>query len=544
VLLINLLFSHLEPKMSFHKSLLLKPLRANIPIVNLVTPDPRASIRKEQEMLKGHNIEVNYCEWDLIRGISPKPLKEKSETNDFLVWLNIRSQEQQTSIEILTQNPVECLNWFFKFLTQTDNNYTLLWFHNAHLFLASEGVQQCINNLREPLKERHSLLVLLSPEEISFQAGASITKGLPAALKEDILILEESHLSDEEILEQLDAFIDNFAGEPVQPLMREKRPQALELLRGFSPFQTEQLIALSLSKDLGIDLEYLAAERTKLITSTSGLSLYKGTETFEDIQGCANIKQFLTRILNNEARAPKAIVFIDEIEKSLAGIAGDLSGVSQDYLGQMLSWMQDKQVAGMLFVGPPGTAKSAIAKITGNEGGIPSIIFDLGGLKGSLVGESEKNLRKCLKIINTLSQERILLIATSNNIDILPPEMKRRFNLGTFFFDLPTQPERDAIWAEYCKKFSVSLFDGSQVVIDTNWTGAEIRNCCDIANRLGCSLEEASKFIVPVYKFDKEKIDALRAKANEKYISASYAGVYKYSKLTLPDNKPKRDVQL
>jgi len=533
----------------FNKSLLEKPWKANIPIVNLVTSDPRATIKKEWDLFINLKQDKQIEEWNLLLGLYNQ--EADNIPSSFRSWLKDRAKEQESSVEILSTNPTECLNWFYKYLLvkkEDDFFPIILFFHNSHLFLSNESVQQAICNLREPLKQNHCILVLLTPEEVSFQSGPTVIKGLPTSIKEDVLILEEANFCDEEILTELKSFTDSYRGQEIYNLMLEKEDKTIELLRGFTPFQTEQLIALSLSKDKGIDLEYLAAERLKLIQGTGGLNLYKRKETFSDIQGCDNVKQFLGRILKNETRSPKAIVFIDEIEKALAGIAGDLSGVSQDYLGQMLSWMQDKNVAGMLFVGPPGTAKSALAKIAGNEGQIPSLIFDLGSLRGSLVGESEKNLRKALKMINTISQERILLIATSNNIDILPPELKRRFNLGTFFFDLPSAQERRAIWDEYIKKFNLTIDEFTlDSNLDNNWTGAEIRNCCDIANRLQCSLEEASKFIVPVYKFDKPKIDSLRAKAHDKYISASYSGTYKYQgkfEREQTDKQPSRDIKL
>ncbi|MGB7590439.1 MAG: hypothetical protein WBO19_04275, partial [Terriglobia bacterium] len=44
--------------------------------------------------------------------------------------------------------------------------------------------------------------------------------------------------------------------------------------------------------------------------------------------------------------------------------------------------------------------------------------------------------------IDAVSQGRMLFIATCNSIASLPPELRRRFTLGTFFFDLPTVDER------------------------------------------------------------------------------------------------------
>src|SRR5207247_2098718 len=163
-------------------------------------------------------------------------------------------------------------------------------------------------------------------------------------------------------------------------------------------------------------------------------SVRKGGETFSDIGGVDNAKTFLARLVHGK-EPPRAIVFIDEIEKALAGSSGDSSGVSQSFLGTLLSWMQDKEAQGCLFLGPPGAAKSAVAKAVGNTVGIPTISFDLSGMKASLVGESEARLRIALDVVEAVSQGRALFVATCNSLAALAPEIRRRFKEVTMFFD-------------------------------------------------------------------------------------------------------------
>jgi ATPases of the AAA+ class len=61
------------------------------------------------------------------------------------------------------------------------------------------------------------------------------------------------------------------------------------------------------------------------------------------------------------------IVFLDEIEKAFAGTGTDLSGVKTEMTGTMLTWMQDNEADGLIFIGPPGAAKRAVAKATGEH---------------------------------------------------------------------------------------------------------------------------------------------------------------------------------
>ncbi len=141
----------------------------------------------------------------------------------------------------------------------------------------------------------------------------------------------------------------------------------------------------------------------------------------------------------------------------------------------MLTWMQDNEADGLIFIGPPGAAKSAVAKATGNTAGIPTIAFDLGAMQSSLVGGSGERLRSALKVVDAVSQGRALFIATCNSIASLPPELRRRFTLGTFFFDLPSADEREAIWRIYEKKYDVS----GERPEDEGWT-VTINSIADI----------------------------------------------------------------
>jgi SpoVK/Ycf46/Vps4 family AAA+-type ATPase len=211
----------------------------------------------------------------------------------------------------------------------------------------------------------------------------------------------------------------------------------------------------------------------------------------------------------------------------LAGVAGDTSGVSQEQHGELLSYMQDNDVDGVIYVGPAGGGKSAMAKSAGNFGGVPTIAMNFGAMKAGIVGESGRKFRTALKVCKAISQGRMLFIATSNNIGSISPELKRRFCLGTFFFDLPKKETRKDIWELYAQKFGLTAeqFDTSKVA-DDDWTGAEIRTCCKLAARFGTSIGDASGYIVPVARVASDRIEQLRREANGTYINAAAEGFY------------------
>jgi hypothetical protein len=296
--------------------------------------------------------------------------------------------------------------------------------------------------------------------------------------------------------------------------------KSVDALVGLAAFPAEQVLAMSLSKN-GLDLDRLWERKCQAVEQTPGLAIWRGGETFDQIGGCDTIKRFLTAVLHGR-EAPRLVVFVDEIEKAFAGTGTDMSGVKTEMTGTMLSWMQDRGADGTIFIGPPGAAKSAVAKAAGATAGIPTVAFDLSAMQSSLVGGSGERLRAALQVVDAISQGRSLWIATCNSITSLPPELRRRFTLGTFFFDLPSAEEREAIWEIYIQRWNLT----GDRPDDDGWTGAEIKECCRKAWRLKLSLRESAEYIVPVSRSAADQIEALRRQASGRFLSASQPGVF------------------
>ncbi|GDX40067.1 hypothetical protein LBMAG21_03590 [Armatimonadota bacterium] len=484
--------------------------RVSTPLIAIRTPDPASTI---ETLVCG--FEENpppFLQWDVIRGLAGV-----SEAGNSALALF-----GSEAIEV-SQNPVEAL-----ILAAKLPERSILFLHNSHRYTEQPAVAQAIWNLRDLYKSNKRTLVLLCP-----------VLCLPAELVQDVWVLEEALPNSEQLATLVRAQYECAqATNSLPDLCEAVVLHAVDATIGLFAFPAEQAIALSITPD-GLDIPSLWERKRQMIEQTPGLSVWRGGETFADIGGVQNAKTFLTRLVNGK-EPPRAVVFIDEIEKALAGSMGDSSGVSQSFLGTLLSWMQDKEAQGCLFLGPPGAAKSAVAKAIGNTVGIPTISFDLSGMKASLVGESETNLRMALDVVQAVSQGRALFVATCNSLSALAPEIRRRFKEVTMFFDLPDSEERKVIWDIYLRKYGVSLdgMEDENLVLPPNegWTGAEIKQCCELAYRLDCSLVEASAYIVPVSKSAADQIDNLRSQAQGRFVSASYPGVFDKNRLNPPSN--------
>ncbi len=463
------------------------------PLVTVRTADPASTVRFVTEAVMGAKTHSAVVAWDVMRGLYAVGKENAEELAQVL-------GDREPS----TVGPAEAL-----LLARALGEDAIVFYANAHRFWNEASVMQGIWNLRDAFKANGRMLLLLA------SPGAT----LPPELVQDVFLIDEP-LPTAKDLERItnETFKDAGLDEPEGNVLQ----YAVDALIGLAAFPAEQALAMSLTNGK-LDAEDLWERKRQMIEQTPGLSVWRGGETFDDLGGLQNLKRFLRAVLAG-VDPPRVIVFIDEIEKAFAGTGTDLSGVKSEMAGTMLTWMQDHGADGLLAIGPPGVCKSGAAKAAGNSTGIPTIAFDLTAMESSLVGASGERLRSALKVVEAVSQGRALFIATCNSIASLPPELRRRFTLGTFFFDLPTAEERDAIWQIYLKKYNVS----GELPSDPGWTGAEIKECCRKAHRLKMSLKEASEYIIPVFRSAADQIKALRQTASGKFLNASKPGVYRY----------------
>ncbi|WP_414530277.1 AAA family ATPase [Nodularia chucula] len=173
------------------------------------------------------------------------------------------------------------------------------------------------------------------------------------------------------------------------------------------------------------------------------------------------------------------------------------------------------QPKGVLLAGPPGTGKSICAKNIANILNLPLLQLDIASMLGSLVGESEGNVRRALKTAEAIApcvlwvdeiekalsgqgdssgvSQRILgniltfmsectsgvfVVATCNDPSALPSELKRKGRFDeNFFVDLPSEPERAQILKIHLQRFGISVEDEYLEAIANNtnkFSGAEL----------------------------------------------------------------------
>lgn len=489
---------------------------ANVPLLAVNTPDPASTIKK---VMLTH-ADAPIAQWDIINGLG-------SLTQQSLAQVNRINTLPDGSVNaaLATGNPVECLVKVSGIVQPGVNvpglpNGSILFFHNTQLFMdkmqpgntIATPVIQAIWNLRDKFRKAKSMLVMLSPH-----------LKLPDELEHDIMMIEEP-LPNEEELASIVA--KAFTGTGLKKPRKRTMPQYVDAISGLATFPAFQIIRMSVQRSRTgkpkIDIDNLWKQKIDKIEATHGLKIHRTGPLFRDIGGNENIKDMLSRISKSQ-KAPRIVVFIDEIEKAMAAAGKDTSGVTTDQLKVLLTDMQNNDWTGCIIYGFPGTGKSQLAKAFGHEAGALTVEADLGAMKNIWVGSSEARMRSFMKIIKAMGNSKVFFMATCNHVEILRPELKRRFKHGIWFSDLPDKKVRDRIWEIYLKKHAIPQQERPN---DDGWTGAEIEVCCERAKDLGIPLKEAMRFMTILSQHMGDDVQKVRKSASGKFVSTEHPGVY------------------
>jgi ATP-dependent 26S proteasome regulatory subunit len=312
-------------------------------------------------------------------------------------------------------------------------------------------------------------------------------------------------------------------------------------------------------------VELTDATRAAILNSASGLTLgeaegamalaYDGT-TYQP-----------SRVADEKMKLVRQSGYLEVSAPANINDLGGLDGLRSYISAEVLPTFDDPElrVRGLMLVGVPGTGKSLAARVTGAMLNIPVLRCDIASLKGSLVGQSEQQMRAMLKLAEAVSpcvlyldeiekavggfassaqsdggttlgmvgalltwlQEHtspIITIATCNDYSKLPAELTRagRFD-ERFFVDLPSKQERYEIAAVHLARYNANGPCATAAAeLSEAFTGAEIEELVRSTARrtrrniTPDALAEAAPFIRPISRVRADEINRLRewGKAN------------------------------
>ncbi len=323
-----------------------------------------------------------------------------------------------------------------------DNSLVLL--RDFHVFL-EDANPVLVRAMKEELtrcKTRGKVLVVLGCRQV-----------LPPELERELTVVPFALPGKRELATVLDAICTS-AQLPLQD--GETRELILDAATGMTCTEAENAFALSVIERKGIDAAVVAREKAQTVKKSGLLEIVEAGETLADIGGLDVLKNWLLQ--RRQAFGERARAY----------------GLPQP--------------KGVLLLGVPGTGKSLTAKVAAHVLERPLLKLDIGALMGSLVGESEANLRAAIRVAEAIApcivwvdeldkglsgsrssgstdggtsarvfggfiswmQDKtspVFVVATANDVSQLPPELLRKGRFDELFFvDLPSEIEREAIW--------------------------------------------------------------------------------------------------
>ena len=289
---------------------------------------------------------------------------------------------------------------------------------------------------------------------------------VPPELEKFITVFDQSPPEKEEISE----LIRNHANDYRYDIDEEVVGKLIVALRGLSEYEITRLLNRGYQRDGAIgadDIALVGDEKKQIVRKNGSLEMVSATGEMDTVGGLKELKEWL----KDEAA----------IMKNLPAAQAAGVGIPQ----------------GAIIAGRSGCGKSLTAKAASALFGLPLLQLNIGALMGKYLGESEANMRRALRLAETVSpcvlwideldkaltgngggtgnahevtirllgdfliwmqekQEKtkpVFVLATANKVSHLPEELLRkgRFD-GRFYVTLPNDDERAEILKVHLKK--------------------------------------------------------------------------------------------
>ncbi len=432
-------------------------IEARYPVLWLVSFEERRVEKILEDMCRETGFK--FWSWSVSRGLYSAEKKK---------WEPLGREKVLTTIEERIQKSGE------------ENNLFLLkdiaGYFSSHEFLRKFRDIPAIIDEHSPI----NTVCILSP---------TLTE-IPPELEEDIIVIELSLPDYNEIEEMV---IKTFGKLIPEKWHASTRSVLYKSLQGLSMDNIRRVVRKAVSLNNGSLNEecitYIQEEKQQIIKKQKILDYYTHKETIEHIGGLGEIKKWFIE---------REHIFRLSKEKA------DTLGLDTP--------------RGLMLIGVPGSGKSLCCKALAGIWNLPLLRLDVGRLFGSTVGESEKNIRRCIQLAEAVSpcilwideidkafggvsgfqgdsgtqlrvfgtfvtwlQEKekpVFVIATANDPKHLPPELWRKGRYDeVFFVDLPSSDEREEIFKIHLENRGQNINHLNLKELAQNsqgYTGAEI----------------------------------------------------------------------
>ena len=374
----------------------------------------------------------------------------KISKNPVYVWscvAGMRTFEKMDEVSENTKDPMNVLRFI-----NNSKEAGLFILCDFHTFLIEQNydIIRFLKELNAKFKNVAKNIVILSP----------ILK-IPVELEKEISIVDFPLPDESEISNIYDNIANSFRNKP-QVKLNGNKEFIVKALRGLNISEIENVLYKSIIKDKCFSLDTIINEKRQIIRKTGILEYYHSSENIGDVGGMDILKHWIVQ------------------RKSAFSDSAREYGLPYP--------------KGVLLLGVQGCGKSLSCKVISNIWKFPLLRLDMGSVFGGIVGESEGNIRKAIKLAEAVAPsilwidevekgfsgtkssnqsdagttsrvfgtfltwlqektEPVFVVATANDVSALPPEFLRKGRFDDIFFiDLPNSDERAEIFNIHINK--------------------------------------------------------------------------------------------
>jgi len=310
-----------------------------------------------------------------------------------------------------------------------------------------------LRDLTYALKMSYKTLIFISP-----------VLALPPELEKEITVVEYSLPSVADLGERLDAIRESLKDNKQVDVSLEpaERESLLRASLGLTLGEAENAFARSIVESKRLDVDTIIAEKEQVIRKTQVLEYLRVDETVDGVGGLDLLKDWLmkrTAAFTESARSfglpePKGLLLI--------GVQGCGKSLTAKAVASLWKLPLLKMDVGRIFAGLVGASEENMRKaIRIAESVAPCVLWideiekGLSGSRSSAVSDGGTTARVFGSLITWLQEKKapVFVIATANDISTLPPELLRKGRFDDIFFiDLPSVDERTEILRIHVRK--------------------------------------------------------------------------------------------
>lgn len=514
-------------KVSSDASLLqfLSHMNSNLPVL---PPSHQTLVEQLDLMLRGRYplIYIVGAEEEPIEAVLMQVSARSTPQRELYLWDIVRGWDDNGSDK---GSAIAALNRVAKAFPEKPAIYVLRDLHpvlKAPLQPPNVPIVREIKNLARELKRSRKTLVL-----------TSYSLDVPPEFREEMTVIDFP-LPD---AAEIDYLISQLVVPEKLKLSQLSREQLVKACQGLSRARIQRVLAQAIAAKQQVteqDIDNVLEAKRQAIRQTGILEFVTTHASLKQVGGLDHLKQWVQMRQDS---------FTEEARRY--GIPNP---------------------KGVLLAGIQGTGKSLSAKTIAHEWRLPLLRLDAGRLFGGLVGESESRVRQMIQIVEAIApcvlwmdeidkafgnitggfdgdsgtsrrvfgnlitwmQEKtspVFIVATANNVQILPAELLRKGRFDEIFFlNLPTEPERREIFRVHLQRLRPSRlreFDLDLLARQAKeFSGAEIEQTIvdgmqrafsrgTIGNRQDFNTEDIVQAIeetVPLAAIAREQIDGLK----------------------------------